>query len=966
MSEEQILVRMSVNGRPVERSVPQRMLLADFLRSELGLTGTHVGCAHGVCGACTVFINGKTGRSCIALAAQMEGASIETVESLAHGESLSPLQQAFHEHHALQCGFCTPGFLVTATQLLRQNPNPTDREIRRALAGNLCRCTGYVNIVRAVKAAAQNIRAGATEAPPSRGKSTGETAPLLAPTSGMIGRALPRKEDRRLLRGAGRYVDDLPEPPGTLHLAFVLSPHAHARIISIDTATAAAVAGVRAVYTGRDFFERIRALTPDIEQPGFQPVGREALALDRVRFVGESVAVVVAEDRYVAEDAAELVQVEYEELPVLGSVDAAIAADAAPIHANTRDNILFRSANKSAGFDAAFAGAHLLVSDTFESPRLAALSLEPRGCLALHDPAMGTLTLHTSTQIPHILRTALAEALDWDETKLRVVAPDVGGGFGMKAYLYPEELIAGYLAHKLDAPIKWIGDRREDLLSSVQGRGYRFDVALAFTAEGELIGARADVLCDIGAYPGYPFGASTGASGAAIFLPGPYRMPHYAYDTRAVATHTCPGGVYRGVAAPSAFFATEALMDRAARMLDLDPAEIRRRNVLTDADLPYTTPAVSIPYTSGSFQKCLLQALAAINYDGFRRRQPADRMIDGKLRGIGIGCIVEHTGQGASRYRIRGIRNIPGFDSAHVLVAPNGRAIVYVSQATQGQGHLTSFAQIAAERLGLDVEDVTVVEGDTGLIPYGTGTFASRGAVLGGGAVMRAATAVREKMARIAADMLEVGTGDLEFAGGRVQVAGITALSVSVREIATIAHARHDRALPKGETFGLEATDFYDPPLSSITNAAHVAQVAIDPVTGLIEIERYVVAHDCGRLINPLIVEGQIHGGIVQGISSVLSEASYFDDQGQALTANLLDYLISTTMDIPDIEVHHHESWSPDTEGGFKGVGEGGVIGALPAVVNAVSDALCAYDARITRIPLRPESVLSIICGKTS
>ncbi len=778
----------------------------------------------------------------------------------------------------------------------------------------------------------------------------------------LIGKPILRKEDVRLLRGRGRYVDDVPEPPSTLHLTFVLSPHAHARIISIDTEAASLVDGVHAIYTGRDFAGRIRALTPDIQQPGFQPVGREAMPVDRVRFVGESVAVVVASDRYAAEDAADLVQVEYEELPVIGTVEAALAADAVPVHENTRDNVLFRATLKTDGLDAAFAGAHLIVSDTFYSPRLAALSLEPRGCLALYDNSLERLTFYTSTQIPHIVRTALAEALEWDETKIRVIAPDVGGGFGMKAYLYPEELIAAYLARELDAPVKWISDRREDLLSSVQGRGYRFDVALAFKADGALIGTRADIFCDIGAYPAYPFGAATSAGGAAIYLPGPYRMPHYAYETRAITTHTCPCGVYRGVAAPAAFFATEALMDRAALTLGLDPAEIRKRNVLVDADLPYTTP-VNIPYTSGTFQKCLLNALDHSGYEAFRSEQPPDRMMDGKLRGIGIGCIVEHTGQGASRYRIRGVRSVPGFDTAHVEIQPNGRAVVSVSQATQGQGHLTAFAQIAAEQLGLDLEDVTIIEGDTDHCPYGTGTFASRGAVLGGGAVMRASAVVRDKMARIAADVMEVGVDDLEFSAGSVRVAG-SDLSLSIREIATMAYARHDRALPKGETFGLEATDFYDPPLSTITNATHIVQVAIDPVTGLIEIERYVVAHDCGRMINPLIVEGQIHGGIVQGISSVLSEALSYDDQGQAMTASLMDYLLSTTMDIPDIEVHHEESWSPDTEGGFKGVGEGGVIGALPAVINAITDALHGYGARITRIPVRPDIVMSILDGK--
>ena len=784
-------------------------------------------------------------------------------------------------------------------------------------------------------------------------------------TESLIGKAIPRKEDARLLRGRGRYVDDIPEAHGTLHLTFVMSPYAHARIISIDTKAAAQSQGVVGVYTGRDFEGRIKSLTPDKLQPGFQPVARSAMPVDRVRFVGEAVAVIVANSRYLAEDAVDLVQVEYEELPIVADAVAAIAANATKVHEGTTDNVLFRASHKTEGFDTAFADAHLIVQDTFHSPRLSALSLEPRGCLAVYDQALESLTLHTSTQIPHIIRTALAEALDWDETKLRVIAPDVGGGFGMKAYLYPEELVAAYLARELNAPIKWTGDRREDLLTSVQGRGYRFDVAMAFKADGELIGTRADILCDIGAYPGYPFGSATSAGGAAIYLPGGYRMPHYSYETRAVTTNTCPSGVYRGVAAPSAFLATEGLMDRAALKLGLDPAEIRQRNILVDTDLPYKT-AVGIPYTSGTFQTCLTRALEIGDYDEFRKGQPADRMRDGKLRGIGIGCVVEHTGQGASRYRIRGIRSVPGFDSAHVQVAPNGRAIVYVSQATQGQGHLTTFAQIAAEQLGLTMDDVTVIEGDTGQGPYGTGTFASRGAVLGGGAVLRSSAVIRDKMKRIAADMLEADPKDIEMSGGRAHVAGVTELGVSIREIATIAYSMHDRALPSGESFGLEATDYYDPPLSTITNATHIAQVAIDPVTGLIEVERYVVVHDCGRIINPLVVDGQIHGAIVQGISSVLSEALYYDDQGQAMTASLLDYLVSTTMDVPDIEVHHEESWSPDTEGGFKGVGEGGVIGALPAVVNAITDALSPYGGCVTRLPVRPENVIAMMRASTS
>ena len=775
----------------------------------------------------------------------------------------------------------------------------------------------------------------------------------------LIGKAVPRKEDARLLRGRGRYVDDIAEPAGTLHLVFVLSTHAHARIVSIDASAAREAEGVVAVFTGLDFVGKIKRLTPDKQQENFQPVGRDGMPTDRVRFVGEPIAVIVAESRYLGEDAIDLVHVEYEELPIVSDMEVAASAGAPRLHDETTDNILFRARHKTAGFDEAFAAAHLVVRDVFHSPRLSSLSMEPRGCLAVYDVSDETLTLHTSTQIPHIVRTALSKALDWDETKIRVVAPDVGGGFGMKAYVYPEELVAACLARELCAPVKWTGDRREDLLSSVQGRGYRFDVALAFKQNGELIGVKADILCDLGAYPGYPFGAATSAGGAAIYLPGGYRMLHYAYETRAVATNTCPSGVYRGVAAPSAFLATETLMDRAARELNLDPAEIRRRNILLDADIPYKT-AVGIPYTSGTFQKCLLRALDKFGYEKYREAQPESREVDGKLRGIGIGCVVEHTGQGASRYRIRGVRSVPGFDAAQVTIAPNGRATVYVSQATQGQGHLTTFAQIAAEQLGLALDDVTVIEGDTAQGPYGTGTFASRGAVLGGGAVMRAANIVREKMRRIAAEVLEADPKDLEIENGEVRVAGAD-IGISIREIATMAYSMHDRAMPKGESFGLEATDYYDPPLSTITNATHIAEVAIDPVTGLVAVERYLVVHDCGRIINPLVVDGQIHGAIVQGISSVLSEQLRFDEEGQAMTASLLDYLISTSMDVPDIEVYHEESPSPDTEGGFKGVGEGGVIGALPALANAIMDALRPYGATVTRLPVRPENILAMM-----
>jgi carbon-monoxide dehydrogenase large subunit len=775
----------------------------------------------------------------------------------------------------------------------------------------------------------------------------------------LIGQCILRREDPPLLRGHGSFLDDIAEPAGTLHLAFLLSPHAHARIVRIDASAARAAEGVVAVFTGADFTE-IKPLRADSEQADFQLVLRPAVAIDRVRFVGEAVAVVAAADRYLAEDALELIEVEYVELPALVDIDAAKAPGAQKVHDDTEHNVVYRATFKSEGFDAAFGSADLVVRDTYYSHRLAALPIEPRGCLALYDRGRDSLTFWSSTQLPHIVRTALAESLGWDETRLRVIAPDVGGGFGMKAYLYPEEMVAAYLARHLEAPIKWVCDRREDLLTSAHGRDYRFNVAMAFRRDGTLLAVDAKIDCNVGAYSGYPFGPATEAGGGAIFLPGPYRLQHYAYDTCAVVTNTCPTGVYRGVAAPAAFFATEGLMDRAAHALGFDPAELRLENILRPEEFPYVN-VIGIRYDGGTYEKCLRTALDAIGYDEFRKRQPRDRLIEGKYRGIGIGCVVEHTGQGASRYRKRGILRIPGFEAALVKVEPTGKANVWVSQTTQGQGHLTTFAQIAAQELGLKVEDLTVIEGDTAQGPYGSGAFASRGAIIGGGAVMRAARQVGDKVKRLAAHLLEASPGDIELANGYAHVAGVPQLRVSMREIAAVAYSFGTHMPPAGETHGLEATDYYDPPVVSINNATHVCQVAVDAATGRIEIERYLVVHDCGRVINPLVVDGQIHGAVAQGISSALCEALRYDEQGQMMTGTLMDYLVATTADMPDIEVLHEETWSKDTVGGFKGVGEGGVVGALPAFANAVADALLAFDARVTRLPLLPGTVLRII-----
>ena len=777
----------------------------------------------------------------------------------------------------------------------------------------------------------------------------------------MIGAKVLRREDDKLLRGEGCFVDDVPEPAGTLHLAFVLSPHAHARIVSIDAAAARAAPGVVDVFTAADFAQ-VKRISPDYPQPGYQLVGRPVVAVDRVRFVGELVAVVVAQTRNLAEDAVELVEVDYDILPALVNAHEAAQSGAVKLHEDLRDNVLFRGTFKSEGFDEAFGGADLVVKDLFHSQRLATVSIEPRGCLAQFERSNGGLTIWTGTQIPHIVRTALAELLDWEEQKLRVVAPDVGGGFGMKAYLYPEEIVAAALARRYRGAVKWIGDRRDDLLNSNQARDYDYEMSLAFRRDGTLLALKSRIVANIGAYPTFPFGCSIEAGGAALYTPGPYRLRQYAYEAMAVATNLCPTGAYRGVGQPVCAWAAEALMDRAAHALGMDPAELRLKNVITKAEFPWVN-VLGIKHDPGSYEESLREALEAIGYADFRKRQPGDRLMDGKYRGIGIGCVTEHTGQGGQRYRQRGMARVPGFDAALVRMEPNGKVIAYVSHTTQGQGHLTAFAQIIAERMGVSFDDVTVMEGDTATAPYGTGTFASRGAVTGGGTVLRASSKIADKLRKLAGHRLEAAAADIELKDGHASVIGVPQMRVSIKELALYAYSMTRHELPQGEIFGLEATDYYDPPKPAISNATHVAQVAIDPLTGQVDIERYVVVHDCGRVINPDIVDGQIHGGVMQGLGSVLYESIRHDEHGQPMQASLLDYLLPTIADAPHIEIRHYETWSTETEGGFKGIGEGGTIGAVPALAGAIADALKGTGAVVNRIPLHPTAIIDLIDG---
>lgn len=769
-----------------------------------------------------------------------------------------------------------------------------------------------------------------------------------------------RKEDDRLLRGGGRYLDDIEEPARTVHLAIVRSTHAHARIVSVAAGEAFEVPGVVAILRGDDFTGLLHPLCGDGPLPGFAATERPPICTDRALFVGDVVALVLATDPYLAEDAAGLVEVEYESLPATVSIEQAMTEGSPAVHAEVPDNVLFRNAQATEGFDAQFASAPHVFRETFTTSRVSSVSLETRGCLACYDEGLKSFTLWTSSQVPHIVRSTICEVLGLSDTELRVVAPDVGGGFGMKASVYPEEIIVTALARRLRRPVKWVGDRQDDFLASSHARDMRIDVEMGVQEDGTLVGFRLDVVANAGAYPGVPFGSSLEAGGGPRTFPGPYRFRHYAFRTRAVATNTCPSGPYRAVAAPVAFFALEGMMDRAARALGLDPVSIRRCNLLRPEDFPYVN-AGGIRYDVGNYTGLLERALELSGYEAFRKSQRSCAPDAGKLRGIGIACITEQTGQGSSRYRARGLRRIPGIEGARLKVEPNGKAVLMVSQPTQGQGHLTTFAQLAAEDLGIPPEDITVIEGDTALTPFGTGTFASRSVVAGGGAVITASRVIAAKMRRIAGELLEVAAEDIVLRDGNAEVAGVAEMHVPIEEIARIAYSMGPRAVPRGESFGLETTEYYDPPVTSVSSAVHVAQVAVDRVTGQVEVERYSVVHDCGRMVNPLIVDGQTHGAVAQGLGPALMERVIYDDTGQLLTTTLLDYLLPTAMDVPDMQLDHFETPATDTLGGVRGMAESGVIGAIPAIANAVSDALRPYGYVVNRIPIRPEELLRAI-----
>jgi carbon-monoxide dehydrogenase large subunit len=781
-------------------------------------------------------------------------------------------------------------------------------------------------------------------------------APEIHARPKIVGARIKRTEDPRLLTGLGAYTDDR-QVMRVLHVAFRRSDQAHARIRSIDCSAARAAPGVVAVLTAEDLSAAVRPLVATSRMPNYYPTPLLPLAQHKVRYVGEPVVGVIAQSRYHAEDALELIAIDYEPLAAVSDPEAAARSGAALLHEEAGTNVLVSREFKRGDVDAAAQSAPVRVKGRFRMHRKTALAIEPRACLAEYEAGREALTLHSATQVPGIVRDALATALDIPGHQIRVLAPDVGGGFGGKGSLYPEEIFVCAAARQLRRAVKWTSDRLEDLAASNQAFDEIVDAELALDADGRILALSADVIGDVGAYSVYPWTAGLEPVQVVSFLPGPYRIQHYRARTRAVATSKAPTGPYRGVGRPISTFVMERLMDMAAARIGMDVKDIRLKNLVAAEELPYKV-ASGIVWDKSGFQECLNAACAAIGYGSLRAEQKEARAA-GRWVGIGVACYAELTGIGSRISVAPGMPINTGTETAIVRIDSTGAVTAAFGVAAHGQGLETTLAQIVAEHLGSRFDDIRVVQGDSSAVPGGTGTYASRSMVLAGGAGTLAAQAVREKVLNAASHLLEASVADLVAEDGRVTVVG-TDRSISFREVARAVYSELAR-LPAEARGELAATRTYDPVFGTTSAATHVATVEIDPETYEVRVERFVVAEDCGRLVNPLIVDGQVHGGVAQGIGAALYEEVIYDERGQVTTGSLVDYLVPSACEIPPMLVVHLESESPTTLGGFRGMGEGGTIGAPAAVANAVADALAPLGIEINELPATPERLFRLI-----
>jgi len=761
----------------------------------------------------------------------------------------------------------------------------------------------------------------------------------------LVGKRIRRREDPRLITGTAVYVDDI-KMPGMHHACIVRSPHAAARIKSLNPQAALARPGVAAVFTGADV-KHLGPVPCGASLPGLRVPHHHLLAQDRVYYAGHPIAVVVATDRYIAADAADLVEVDYEPLPAVADPEKALADGAPAVHPQWPDNIAFQFHQEGGNTEQAFRDAGVVVKQRITSQRLIPVAMETRGVVADWRAGEKSLTLYSSTQIPHLMRSLVAGILGMPENHLRVITPEVGGGFGSKLNVYAEEALMAFVATRIHHPVKWIESRRENFLTTIHGRGHVDYFELAATRDGVMLGLKLKLIQDLGAYhqlltPAIP-------TLSVLMMPGLYHFKNITADIVGVFTNCVPTDAYRGAGRPEATHGIERMVDILARELSMDPAEIRLKNFVPSDEFPYST-ATGLQYDSGNYAAPLKEALAQVDYAGLLQEQKRARA-DGRLMGIGISTYGEICAIGPSPATPAG-----GWESATVKIEPSGQVTVMTGASPHGQGEETTFAQIVADELGVDIDDVLVVHGDTSVVQYGIGTFGSRGTAIGGTALYYALQDLKAKVKKFGAVLLE--SDDVVLSGG-VCTCQRTGNTVSFAQIAGAAYRA--LKLPPNTEPGLVSTHFWEPPNFTFPFGAHIVVSEVDRETGAIEIRRYVAVDDCGKIINPLIVDGQVHGGVAQGLGQALWEQAVYDENGQLLTGELTDYAIPKAHLMPWIESSHTETPSPVNPLGVKGVGEAGTIGCSPAVVNSVVDALSPLGVRHIDMPLTPEKIWKLI-----
>jgi carbon-monoxide dehydrogenase large subunit len=779
-----------------------------------------------------------------------------------------------------------------------------------------------------------------------------------------VGGGVLRKEDPELITGEARFIDDI-SLPGTVWLGIVRSPYAHARVTSVDVARAREAEGVVAVFSGADLKDDWAAALPcawPIQTRSFPtPTDEDArmpnhwpLATDKVRFAGDGVAVVVADSRAAVKDALALVDVEYEPLDAVLDVEEALRDGAPVVHEELGDNRAYTwGVGDAEAAERLFAEAPVTIKERYWHPRLIPNAIEPRGVVVQPSPAMGEYTLWSATQIPHILKITLSLTLGIPETKLRVIAPDVGGGFGSKLNVYAEEAIAVAIARRLGTPVKWIEERSENYLATIHGRGVLQEIELAATEEGKVTAVRARLTADFGAYyqlvtPGIPL------LGAFLYG-GVYDVQGYFFECTGVFTNKTPTDAYRGAGRPEATYAIERAMDALARRVGKDPADVRRLNFIAPFAEPFEI-AAGLQLDSGDYEATFDRALERIDYEGLRREQEERRQRrDTKLLGIGISSYIEMCGLAPSQVLAALKYGAGGWDAATVRCHPTGKVTIVTGSSPHGQSHVTTWAQIAADELGIPFEDVEVLHGDTAVSPLGMDTYGSRSAAVAGIALWHAAQKIKEKAKVIAAHELEVAADDIEFADGAFRVKGVPEKTKTIPEIAFSAWTAH--ALPDGVEPGLEATHVYDPPNFTFPSGTHVCAAEVDTETGKVDILKYVAVDDVGTVINPTIVDGQVHGGVAQGIAEALYEEAIYDEQGQLLSSSMHSYRVPSAAELPSFTTDRTTTPSTTNPMGVKGVGETGTIATPPAVMNAVVDALTPLGVTDVQMPATPERV---------